>query len=359
MALGLVVADPSLAPVARVALQELLELLAKGGGLPDAAPPGPAADGSPERREPAGTEAGTPRASHGGAFRRDDFLMLGPLGAGSFATVHEVAERTSRRRFALKEVAAWRLSDAAFSEQIRREATTHASLRHPHVLRCYCSFNDELGSLFMLQEVVEGGDLYRLMRSERTLEEGRAARLFAELCSAVRYLHAAGVMHRDLKPENILLDTAGCAKLADFGWCASMATRQTLECGSPAYFAPEMVDGHGYDEKVDHWALGILLYEMLVGHSPFSLALTEMETKRRVAKMDFEPGAWANVPAAAQPLIQALLRRAADERLSLPTAMLHPWTTTHAGDAACAALAELAAQASPDGPAGPAAAAEA
>merc|ERR1711862_941226 len=151
---------------------------------------------------------------------------------------------------------------------------------------------------------------------------------------AVHYLHLVGVMHRDLKPENILLDGRRNAKIADFGWCARLGTFQNKECGSPFYFAPEMVAGAGYDQRVDIWALGILLYEMIVGYSPFSAALTGVETKRRIAKMDFGYGVWCNVPTPVQPLIKHLLCKDPNERPLLLEVLAHPWLVNQVGTAA-------------------------
>jgi len=280
--------------------------------------------------------------AHGGCSRREGFAVLGRLGAGSFATVHRVVETASQRNFALKELTSWRHCDAAFKQQLQREADIHSSLEHPHVLRCYEAFEDA-GTLFLLLELAEGGDLYRYMQSEKVLKECEAARLFTEVAAAVHYLHLqAGVMHRDLKPENILLDIHHHAKLADLGWCARVSDRQSQECGSPAYFAPEMVEGSGYDERVDVWALGILLYEMLVGHSPFSSALTETETKRRILQMDLGLGAWSGLLAAAQPLLGQLLCREPSKRLPLLEALAHPWPTGHVGNSAYLAAAALA-----------------
>ena len=156
-------------------------------------------------------------------------------------------------------------------------------------------------------------------------------------------------MHRDLKSENILLDAELHPKIGDFGWSTHYGTLETLECGSPAYFAPEMVSGEGYDYRVDVWALGILLYEMLVGYSPFSSALTEKKTKERILKMDFGYGAWCNVPGAVQPLIQGLLRRDPAERLATRDALDHPWVVAHVGKSFHESALRLEAEQQPHG----------
>lgn len=282
--------------------------------------------------------------------RRDDFLVTARLGEGSFAVVHKVVETAvsarespqfaSRRNFALKEINLSRLRSEALRSQAEQEASIHPGLNHPHVLRCFETF--EIGTtLFLLLELAEGGVFWKFMRARKVLKEAEAARFYSEVAQGVHYLHLVGVMHRDLKPENILLDAQQHAKIADFGWSCRVASNLTTECGTPAYLAPEMVAKESYNKQVDVWALGILLYEMLVGYSPFSSALTESEIRRRIVKMDFGYGAWFNVPAAAQPLIRNLLQRNPDDRPKVLDTMEEEWLTAQVGTSALAAARTL------------------
>eukprot|EP00927_Polykrikos_kofoidii_P017953 TRINITY_DN18243_c0_g2_i1.p1 TRINITY_DN18243_c0_g2~~TRINITY_DN18243_c0_g2_i1.p1 ORF type:complete len:600 (-),score=106.07 TRINITY_DN18243_c0_g2_i1:768-2567(-) len=272
--------------------------------------------------------------------RSEDFCVLARLGEGSFAFVYKVERKATQIQFALKEIDRSKLVDPTFRSQIHHEAEVHRSLVHPHILRCHESFEDS-GSMYLVLELAEGGDLYKLIQKEKVLSEAESARLFSEAAAAIHYLHFAGVMHRDLKPENIFLDEGRHAKIADFGWCARTSEKQTLECGSIAYFAPEMVAGNGYDHRVDTWAIGVLLYEMLVGYSPFSSALAERETKRRILNMDFGYGAWYNVPSQAQPLLKLILLRDPGERLPLREALGHEWVVSHVGSSLRSAAEEL------------------
>merc|ERR1719482_1696270 len=117
----------------------------------------------------------------------------------------------------------------------------------------------------------------------------KSAQYFYETCDALDYLHnlPEKVVHRDIKPENILFDKSRAVKLADFGWSNLMGnldTRSTF-CGTPDYLAPEMIRGEGHNESLDMWEMGVLLYEMVVGKSPFG-ASSQEQTCRKILKCD-------------------------------------------------------------------------
>jgi len=320
MGLEVVGKDDSLSAESRSFMQELLTQLSKREGGADAASSSSRSEKPPPRSD---------RRS------KDDFDIVRTLGEGSFAQVYSVIERSSSREFALKEIALNKMC----AVEIQQEVDIHRSLDHPHVLHCFESFA-EFGNVFVLLELAEG-DLYHHMQNEKRLKEDEAAKLFSETASALHYIHAKGLMHRDMKPENILLDSKHSAKIGDFGCCTEVSGNKTKECGTPAYFAPEMCAGNGYDHRVDVWAMGILLYEMLVGHSPFSSAITELETKKRIMKMDFGYGAWFNVPVLTQALLKLILTKDPDDRLSLLDALNNEWVASFVGNSFYLAAKEL------------------
>lgn len=122
-------------------------------------------------------------------------------------------------------------------------------------------------------ELAENGSLYNYVKKKINLKKEEIKEFMTQIIKAVAYLHQKepAILHRDLKPENILLK-GNEVKLCDFGW-SNLDDKQNIRntfCGTPEYLSPEMILGTGHDEKVDVWSLGVLMYEMFTGHSPFS-----------------------------------------------------------------------------------------
>ena len=114
-----------------------------------------------------------------------------------------------------------------------------------------------------------GGELFGLMKNHRDMTESQAKFYFLETILAINYMHERNIMYRDIKPENILIDKKGHIKIADFGLAKVVREKSHSYCGSLEYMAPEIVKGEDYDFGVDHYCLGSLLFEMMVGCPPF------------------------------------------------------------------------------------------
>lgn len=153
-------------------------------------------------------------------------------------------------------------------EHMNSERRILCSINHPFIVTLYSTFqNDQY--IFMLLEYIVGGELFaHLRRAEKFSNE--VARFYAaEIVSALAYMHNLDIIYRDLKPENLLIDHQGHIKITDFGFAKRIMDRTWTLCGTPDYLAPEIIQSKGHGKAVDWWALGVLIYEMLVGYPPF------------------------------------------------------------------------------------------
>jgi serine/threonine protein kinase len=163
--------------------------------------------------------------------------------------------------------------------QVRREIEIQQNLRHPNVLRLYGYFHDK-NRIFLILEFAGLGELYKQLCKAGKFSEKRSARYTDQMADALAYLHSKHVIHRDIKPENLLLGLNGELKIADFGWSVhAPGGRRSTRCGTLDYLAPEMVEERPHNERVDHWTLGVLLYEFLCGCPPFEDRVSANPTK--------------------------------------------------------------------------------
>ncbi|PKK17627.1 aurora kinase C, partial [Columba livia] len=259
-------------------------------------------------------------------FTLDDFEIGRPLGKGKFGSVYLAREQSTKFLVALKILFKSQVEKEGVEHQLRREIEIMAHLQHPNILRLYNYFHDER-RVFLILEYAPGGELYKELQRQGRFDATRTATLMEEAADALLYCHGKKVIHRDIKPENLLLGLMGELKIADFGWSvhAPSLRRRTL-CGTLDYLPPEMVEGREHDEKVDLWCLGVLCYELLVGHPPFE-SPSHNETYHRITKVDlhFPPP----VPEGARDLISRLLRRSPAQRLPLRDVLQHPWVRAH------------------------------
>jgi len=214
-----------------------------------------------------------------------EIKFLKRIGKGCFGEVWKcrlVADASAGSPFyAVKKVPLNLVKQHRLLEQMDCEVDIQSSLDHPHIIRLLFHFQDN-DDVYLGMEFAEGGCMWEKLTQAGKFSSAAAARYLYETCDALEYCHSHNVVHRDIKPENILLDREGHVKLADFGWSCVMEDedlRQTF-CGTCDYLAPEMIMGRGHRESLDMWDVGVLLYEMLVGKSPFGS--TDQETTCRL-----------------------------------------------------------------------------
>ncbi|XP_070259980.1 protein kinase C zeta type isoform X2 [Myotis yumanensis] len=203
-----------------------------------------------------------------------DFDLIRVIGRGSYAKVLLVRLKKNDQIYAMKVVKKELVHDDEDIDWVQTEKHVfEQASSNPFLVGLHSCFQTT-SRLFLVIEYVNGGDLMFHMQRQRKLPEEHARFYAAEICVALNFLHERGIIYRDLKLDNVLLDADGHIKLTDYGMCKEGLgpgdTTSTF-CGTPNYIAPEILRGEEYGFSVDWWALGVLMFEMMAGRSPFDI----------------------------------------------------------------------------------------
>lgn len=208
-------------------------------------------------------------------FGPEDFQILRLIGKGTFGQVYQVRKKDTRRIYAMKVLSKKVIvqkKEVAHTVGERNILVRTAMADSPFIVGLKFSFQTP-SDLYLVTDYMSGGELFWHLQKDGKFEEKRAKFYIAELILAIQHLHENDIVYRDLKPENILLDANGHIALCDFGLSKANLTKNdttTTFCGTTEYLAPEvLLDESGYTKMVDFWSLGVLVFEMCCGWSPF------------------------------------------------------------------------------------------
>ena len=215
-----------------------------------------------------------------GKYSLTDFSIMRTLGTGSFGRVHLVRSVHNGRYYAIKVLKKHQVVKMKQVEHTNDERRMLKLVEHPFLIRMWGTFQDSK-NLFMVMDYIEGGELFSLLRKSQRFPNPVAKFYAAEVTLALEYLHSHDIIYRDLKPENILLDRNGHIKITDFGFAKEVSTVTWTLCGTPDYIAPEVITPKPYNKSVDWWSLGVLIFEMLAGYTPFYDS-TPMKTYEKI-----------------------------------------------------------------------------
>ncbi|MCJ1291725.1 camp-dependent protein kinase catalytic subunit [Xylographa carneopallida] len=262
-----------------------------------------------------------------GKYTLTDFTMQRTLGTGSFGRVHLVQSKHNQRFYAVKVLKKQQVVKMKQVEHTNDERRMLQRVKHPFLVTLWGTFQDAK-NLYMVMDFVEGGELFSLLRKSQRFPNPVAKFYAAEVTLALDYLHSMHIIYRDLKPENLLLDRHGHLKITDFGFAKEVPDITWTLCGTPDYLAPEVVASKGYNKSVDWWSLGILIFEMLCGFTPFWDGGSPMKIYENILKgrVKYPP----YIHPDAQDLLQRLITPDLTKRLGnlhsgSKDVMQHPW----------------------------------
>mmetsp|Transcript_15797 Transcript_15797/g.23799 ORF Transcript_15797/g.23799 Transcript_15797/m.23799 type:complete len:484 (-) Transcript_15797:248-1699(-) len=270
------------------------------------------------------------------------YELRGVLGHGATGFCHACIDKYKMEAFACKVVNLSKYVDRNKYRILQRlmvEVKVLQKLRHKNIVRAQDFFEDE-DHLFIIMELIPGGELFQQIVKVGSFSEKQAAGVIRDVADGLSYIHQMGVIHRDLKPENLLVPGPQLrpVKICDFGLAFNKTFGNSPKTfvGSPRYMAPEQMLGTPYNEKVDVWALGIILFILLSGNLPFEPTILQQNAQQNAAKgerklpvrqlaLRFQGSRWNKVSRAAKALIFSCLNIDPEIRFSADRVLTHSW----------------------------------
>jgi predicted Ser/Thr protein kinase len=248
-----------------------------------------------------------------------NYKIIGKLGQGGMATVYKAHELSLNRMVALKVLSPQLSEDKAYIKRFSREAQAAAQLNHPNIVQIY-AIGEEQGVHYFAMEYIKGKSLADIRQEEGVLKPEDAVPIIRQVAEALAEAHKAGLVHRDIKPSNIMIDAAGRPKVTDFGiayvsYANTKLTRDGSIIGTPEYLSPEQCEGKTVDQRSDIYSLGVTLYELLSGKTPYE-ADTPVSMLMKIVKGEFPPlrEVNPNVPESLQVIVDKMMLKDVRQR---------------------------------------------
>ncbi|XP_057326319.1 probable serine/threonine-protein kinase pXi [Microplitis mediator] len=257
------------------------------------------------------------------------------IGDGNFAVVRHCTHKQSGAEYAMKIVDKSKCQGK--ETMLASEVAILRQVCHPNIISLI-SEQETTDQLFLVMELVKGGDLFDAIAAATKFSEAEASVMIGHLTSALAYLHFHQIVHRDVKPENLLVEMEGshvrCLKLGDFGLAQVVREPLYTVCGTPTYVAPEILEETGYGLKIDVWAAGVILYILLCGFPPFASPENDQEELfERIlgGQYEFISPYWDSISDSAKQLISNMLQAQPELRFSAEDVLDHPWLVSFLG----------------------------
>jgi serine/threonine-protein kinase len=248
-----------------------------------------------------------------------NYKIVGKLGQGGMATVYKAHELSLNRMVALKVLSSQLSEDKAYIKRFQREAQAAAQLNHPNIVQIF-AIGEEQGVHYFAMEYIKGKSLADIRQEKGVLKPEDAVPIIRQVAEALAEAHKAGLVHRDIKPSNIMIDAAGRPKVTDFGiayvsYANTKLTRDGSIIGTPEYLSPEQCEGKTVDQRSDIYSLGVTLYELLSGKTPYE-ADTPVSMLMKIVKGEFPPlqEVNPNVPESLRVIVDKMMLKDVQQR---------------------------------------------
>ena len=252
------------------------------------------------------------------------------LGDGSFSVVQLYEDKKTKIKYAVKKMNSEKIEKISKNKKlINTEVNIHGRINHPNIIKLHNFFKIK-NICYLILEYASDGTLFDIIRSKRGLSETNSFYYFLQTLNAIYFLHLHSIIHRDLKPENLLINEKNIVKLCDFGWSVTLKdSKRTTFCGTVEYMAPEIIKKEKYDESIDIWSLGVLLYELVHSYSPFfSEDLDAKKIGNNITNnnnLKFKEGLSDDY----KNLVESLLVKDCNKRIKIEDIFQHPFMTKY------------------------------